>query len=540
MAPSRAELAPTDLDQGSFSDTPPWTIDDPRALVWRRGLAEVRARVVAEVPELTTPDRWPPGARLVTVTRRLGTAVGAWALREKRTGDTVSRAGISRRLRLAAERLGPTYIKLGQIISSGEGIFPPELVGEFALLRDKVPAEPFRVVREVIEADLGRPLDEVFRWVDRTPLAAASIAQVHAATLRTGEQVVVKVQRPTVARLVRDDLRVMAWLAPKLVGRIPIAALANPPALVELFAQTITEELDFRLEAENMLDVARTFAELGQRGYVIPRPHPTLVTPRVLVMERLDGFRFDDVVGMRGAGVDTEAVVRTGMIGFVEGAILHGIFHGDLHGGNLFVLPDGRTALLDFGITGRLDESKRIAFLRLLMAGSTNDLMAQLAALRDLGVLPPDADLEQVVRELRLDEPPVDPTAMSGEQLVGELQGIIKALLGLGAHMPKELMLFVKNMVFIDGAIATLAPDLDLFGEIAQLSLYFATRHGDRILADVGIDPRAVEVDLSGVKASFGVDDEVEGLTHRELRQRRETIRRNLAGRSRGRPRRRG
>ena len=189
----------------------------------------------------------------------------------------------------------------------------------------------------------------------------------------------------------------MAWLAPKLVGRIPIAALANPPALVELFAQTIAEELDFRLEAENMLDIARTFAELGQRGYVIPRPHPELVTPRVLVMERLDGFRFDDVVGMRDAGVDTEAVVRTGMIGFVEGAILHGIFHGDLHGGNLFVLPDGRTALLDFGITGRLDEVKRVAFLRLLMAGSVNDVMAQLAAMRDLGVLPPDADLEEVV-----------------------------------------------------------------------------------------------------------------------------------------------
>src|SRR5690606_27152109 len=129
-----------------------------------------------------------------------------------------------------------------------------------------------------------------------------------------------------------------------------------------------------------------------------PRPHPTLVTRRVLVMERLDGFRVDDVVGMRGAGVDTEAVVRTGMIGFLEGAILHGIFHGDLHGGNLLVLPDGRPALLDFGITGRLDEPRRIAFLRLLMAGSTNDLTGQLAALRDLGVLPPDADLDRVVR----------------------------------------------------------------------------------------------------------------------------------------------
>src|SRR5690606_18770216 len=104
-------------------------------------------------------------------------------------GGTVSRRGISRRLRRAAERLGPTYIKLGQIISSGEGIFPAELVDEFKLCRDQVPAEPFRVVREVIEGDLGRPLEEVFRWVDRTPLAAASIAQVHAATLRTGEAV---------------------------------------------------------------------------------------------------------------------------------------------------------------------------------------------------------------------------------------------------------------------------------------------------------------------------------------------------------------
>jgi ubiquinone biosynthesis protein len=537
MAAPPAPL-PTDLAHGSFSDTPPWTLDDPDDLAWRQGLAEVRARVVAEVPELTEPDRWPPAARLATVTWRLGNAVGRWALRERRVGDGASRTGISRRLRLAAERLGPTYIKLGQIISSGEGIFPPELVGEFAQLRDKVPAEPFRVVREVIEADLGRPLDDVFRWVDRTPLAAASIAQVHAATLRTGERVVVKVQRPTVARLVRDDLRVMAWLAPKLVGRIPIAALANPPALVELFAQTITEELDFRLEAENMLDIARTFVELDQRGYVIPRPHPTLVTERVLVMERLDGFRFDDVAGMRDAGVDTEAVVRTGMIGFVEGAILHGIFHGDLHGGNLFVLPDGRTALLDFGITGRLDDTKRVAFLRLLMAGSINDLMSQLAALRDLGVLPPDADLDRVVRELRLDQPPVDPTTMSGEQLVAELQWVIKALLGLGARMPKELMLFVKNMVFVDGAIATLAPDLDLFAEIAQLSLHFATRHGDRIMADVGIDPRTVEVDMSAVRASFGVEDDVEALTHRQLRDRRETVRRNLAA-SRGRPRRR-
>jgi ubiquinone biosynthesis protein len=315
------------------------------------------------------------------------------------------------------------------------------------------------------------------------------------------------------------------------VGRIPIAALANPPALVELFAETIAEELDFRLEAENMLDVARTFAELDQRTYVVPRPHPELVTRRVLVMERLDGFSFDDVAGMRGAGVDTEAVIRTGMIASMEGAILIGIFHGDLHGGNLFVLPDGRTALLDFGITGRLDEGRRLALLRLLMGGAGNDLRAQVAAVRDLGALPPDADIDQVIDQLGLDQTPVDPTTLTGDELVGELQAVIKALLGIGARFPKELMLFVKNLVFLDGAIARLAPDLDLIGQIAEMSIYFATRHGDRIAADVGIDPRGVDLDLSAVRATFGISDPEARLTHRDLRRRRETIRRNLVDR---------
>src|SRR5207244_4380472 len=206
--------------------------------------------------------------------------------------------------------------------------------------------------------------------------------------LLTGEHVVVKVQRPSVERLVRRDLAAMAWVAPLLVGRIPVSALANPPALVELFAETIVEELDFRLEAENMLDIAAVLARTDQRSLLVPRPHPTLVTRRVLVMERLDGFTFDDVDGMRAAGVDTSAVVRAGLVAFLEGAMLFGVFHGDLHGGNLFVRPDGRVALLDYGITGRLDENQRLAFLRLIMGAITNDARGQILAFRDLGALP--------------------------------------------------------------------------------------------------------------------------------------------------------
>lgn len=462
---------------------------------------------------------------MLKVVRHIGLALALWWLIERRQGETASRTGISRRLRKAAEALGPTYIKLGQIISSGEGIFPTELVEEFKLCRDRVPAETWDDVERVVVEDLGEPVDVLFSSFDRVPLAAASIAQVHRATLRTGEEVVVKIQRPKVATLVRQDLRVLAWAAPHLVGRIPIAALANPPALVEVFAETIAEELDFRLEAENMLDVAMSFAELGQRNYVIPRPHPELVTSRVLVMERLDGFAFDDVAGMQAAGLDTEKIVKTGMIGFMEGCMIHGIFHGDLHGGNLFVMPDGKTALLDFGITGRLGEARRQAFLRLLMGAAMNDVKAQVTALRDLGALPPDTDIDAVIADLGLDRPPVDPTTLSGDELVQEIQQTIKALLGYGARLPKELMLFVKNLVFLDGAIATLAPDLDLLGEITNISIHFAATHGERIAADIGIDPRNVEMDPDGLKAGLGLGDDVDKLTYRDLKERRELIR---------------
>ena len=515
---------PADLAVGTFSERAPWLVE-PAALRWRIGLERVRARTRAEVPRLTRARRVPPLRRLATTARHLGVPIAHWAVTDRRRSRVISRAGLSRRLREASERLGPTYIKLAQIISAGEGLFPEELVTELKRCRDRVPAEPWEDVRRVVEEELRRPLEEVFATFERTPLAAASIAQVHVATLVTGEEVVVKVQRPQVADLVRRDLAMMSWLAPALVGRIPVASLANPPALVELFADTISEELDFRLEAENMLDVARMLAELGQRQFLVPRPHPELVTRRLLVMERLSGFAFDDVAGMHGAGVDTEAVVRTGMIAFLEGAMLHGIFHGDLHGGNLFVQPDGRTALLDYGITGRLDEPRRLAFLRLLMASITNDVQTQLGALRDLGAIPADADLAAVTRDLRLDQPAVDPTSLTGDELVAELRRVVKALLGYGARLPKELMLFVKNLVFLDGAIATLAPDLDLFAEIGNVAAHFASAHGERLSHDIGLDPRAVEVDLTGVKAGFGVTPETEGLTYRELQQRRELIR---------------
>ena len=519
-----------DQHWGAFSSAAPWVLDRD-AIGWLPLAARLRTASQAEVPRLTKPSKLPPGTRVLTVAGRLGAALVPWAVRKRRgkyPSQEASRRDVSRRLRAAAEHLGPTYIKLGQIISSGDGLFPPELVGEFKLCRDRVAPESWDDVRLTVETDLGARIEDMFSFFDTTPIAAASIAQVHAATLRTGESVVVKVQRPSVSTLVRKDLRVMAWLAPHLVGRIPIAALANPPALVELFAETIVEELDFRIEAANMLDVAIVLKNLEQDRFVVPRPHPRLVTRRVLVMERLDGFNFDDVAGMQGAGIDTEAVIRSGMIAFMEGAMVEGVFHGDLHGGNMLVLADGRTALLDFGIVGRLSDERRLAFLRLMIGATTNDVRGQVAALRDLGALPRDTDLAAVIKDLGLDQPTIDPTSLTGEQLVKEVQRLVKALLGYGARLPKELMLYVKNMVFLDGAIARLAPELDILAEITNISILFAERHGERLGRELGVDTNSIAINLDSVKAGFGLQPTAESLTYRDLQARRELIQKRM------------
>lgn len=521
---------PSDLSWGNFSDSGPWVVDRD-TIAWSQVAIALRAAAQKEVPFLIRARRIPPLGRLLVVVAQIGWALLPWFIQKKRNKFSTpedSRTYMSLRLRKAIEKLGATYIKLAQIISSGEGLFPTELVNEFKKCRDQVPPQPWNTVKLIVEQDLGARLEDVFANFEQQSLAAASIAQVHRATLLTGEDVVVKVQREQVSELVRRDLRVMAWIAPFMIGRIKVAALANPPALVELFAETIVEELDFRMESSNMIDVAIMLHDLNQDSYIVPRPHPILVKRRVLVMERLQGFNFDDVEGMQAAGIDTEQVIKAGMISFMEGALIHGIFHGDLHGGNLFVLSDGRTALLDFGIVGRLSTKRRLAFMRLMLGATTNDLHSQVSALRDLGALPSDTDIDAVIRDLGLDKPTIDPTSLDGEELVAEVQRIVKALLAYGAKLPKELMLYVKNMVFLDGAIARLAPDLDIIGELTNISMTFMQRHGARLSEELGVDMNTVEIDMGSLKAGLGVDESTESMTYRQLQERRDLIQKRM------------
>ena len=520
--------SPKDTTWGSFSNRAPWNLNEQECLDFDAKTNEIRAEVHYEASKLLEKKHFVPIGRMIVAVLRIGVAVSSWYIFDKRKGREKSYKSISRKLRKQFVHLGSTYIKLGQIISSGEGLFPNELVDEFKLLRDQVEPEKYFDIKNVIEKDFGRPLETIFSSFNKQPLAAASIAQVHEATLITGEKVVVKVQRPQVNALVKKDIKALTWLAPKMVGRIPVTALANPPALVEVFCETISEELDFRLEAQSMLEVARVFVQTNQNSIVVPRPYISMVTKRVLVMEQMYGFALDDVDSIRAADIDTKEFLRAGLISFLEGALIYGVFHGDLHGGNLFVQTDGKTALFDFGITGHFNELQRKAFMRLIIAGMSGDIEQQLVALLDLGAFPKDTNLKEVMDDLGLNDPVKDPVKMSSDQLTDELKNLTKKLLGYGAHAPKELLLFVKNLMFLDGATGALAPDLDILGEISHVYTYFMSEYGAKIFEDLQIDGDELKFDKNALLDSMRVEDKVDTHTYQQLRTRREIIKKRM------------
>lgn len=501
----------SDEHVGAFTPTGPWIVV-PEQMAWRRGIDDLRASAQARVPDLIRPRRLPP-AHGLKVAARLARAVAPPVLRyRKRLRQPEAQQALAGNLRVAFESLGTTFIKLGQLVASSDGMLPDILVQEFKLCRDRVPAEPFSHVRAVVEEDLGRPFEEIFASFDPVPMAAASIAQVHTARLRTGEEVVVKVQRPRIDRIVPSDIATMAWIIPIVEKRARNASFANLRAYVELFAETIVEELDFRLEAQNMLDIAQVLARTDQRAVVVPRPHPELVTRRVLVMERLHGFGIDEEAAMIEAGVDPSPVFRTLMVSFLEGAMIHGVFHGDLHGGNMLVTHDGRPALLDFGITGRLSEQKRAALLGLMMTMTTQDGRAVLRFFRDLGGFPPHADLDRIADEIDMDGLMAqNPAEIAPEQMALQMRETMNRLVAHGAHLPKEMFLYMKCMVYLNGAIAALAADIDMFSEMGHVYETFTGAHGDYI-ETVGVDrealPRGAEGLAEMMRRQSGIDSE--------------------------------
>ena len=366
----------------------------------------------------------------------------------------------ARALRLAFEDLGPAYVKLGQMIASSPTAFPKETTDEFARCLDNVRPLPSSVVRAVIEEDLGRPPRELFASFDDTPLASASIAQVHAATLGTGEHVVVKVQRPGVRRRIEADLALMgtvAWIgerASKLVRR------ANLRGIVADFRRTIREELDFELEADHVEEFNALLArERIDHLAAAPRIHRALSTKRVLVMERLFGCRIDDKPGVDARITDPVEMLRATSQVFWSCVLLGGFFHGDVHAGNIMILDDGRLGYLDFGIFGRFSDDHRAAladWVGALVSGNGEQIARSLAATGALGeravwtdFVADCTDAFLPMRALTVDKPEM-------------LEAFYPKLLAMAERhdlrLPQEFVLILKQLTYFGRYVMIHAP----------------------------------------------------------------------------------
>lgn len=362
-------------------------------------------------------------------------------------------------LRRAFADLGPTYVKLGQLIASSPGLFPVALAEELRRLLDSVPPEPVSRVRAVIEHDLGAPVEVLFLRFDDEPVAAASIAQVHHAVLTDGTEVAVKVRRPRLRRTVERDLRLLKLLA-AVLGRLGPISLANPGAVVDDLATTLCSELDFRLEAAAMVRFEGNLRRNPTNDrVVVPRPIEGLVSRRVLVMTYLHGTPIDDISTLRAAGHDLEEVLRCGVRAWVEAALVHGEFHGDVHAGNLFVTPEGGLAMLDFGIVGQLDtHTRRVLRTTLPALVVDRDFERAVGAIFELGISTRAPDLSGAALDLEALVAPLLERSLA-EISYGDLFAqVVRVATRYEVRLPRELVLVIKQLVYFERYSKLLAP----------------------------------------------------------------------------------
>jgi ubiquinone biosynthesis protein len=376
--------------------------------------------------------------------------------------EEVERLTRAQRVRLVLEELGPTFIKLGQVLSTRPDLVPPDLVHELEKLQKQVPPFPFAQAREIIETELHRPLHEIYERFDETPLAAASIGQVHRATLRDGDEVVVKVQRPGIRRTIEVDLEILLHLAVLAERHLEGARLHRPTKIVEEFARVIEQELDYAAEAAHLERFASQF--IDDPTMYVPKVYRDATTSRVLTMEYVAGVHPTDVNVLRNAGLNPKLVVARGANLILKQVFEHGFFHADPHPGNIFVLPGDVICYLDFGMMGRLDLRLREEIADLIYGVVARDPPKATAALlrlaeHDLDVEPDARHIERDVAEF------LDRHLVSRLQQL-DLSKLLQQLLDLVSkhrlRIPADLVMMLKAVGTVEGLGLMLDPDFDM------------------------------------------------------------------------------
>ncbi len=375
-------------------------------------------------------------------------------------------------LRQTFERLGATYIKLGQFIASSPSLFPPDYVEEFEKCLDRTDPLPYAEIARVIQRELGRKPEEIFESFDREPLASASIAQVHAARLKNGQDVVVKVQKPGVDDVLLTDLNFLFVAAKLLEFLAPGFARTSLSNIISDVQKTMLEECDFLKEAANIDEFRRFLDQAGITDAAAPRVYREQTSLRVLTMERFYGAPLTDLESIRRYSQNPEQTLVNALNTWFASLMLCNFFHADVHAGNLMALEDGRIGFIDFGIVGRIKKETWLSMNSLMEAMGREDYRLMATSLAGIGATDEQIDVNRFAADLealftRLNDVAVDARGEMALLDERELNRVMIQMVEIGERhglrFPREFALLMKQMLYFDRYIRILAPGMDLF-----------------------------------------------------------------------------
>lgn len=381
------------------------------------------------------------------------------------TENEYVKLSIGERLRLALEELGPTFIKLGQVISTRPDLFSKEIINELEKLQYAVQPLSFTDIRPVIENEFDDKLENIYSEFTEKPLAAASIAQVHLARLNSGKQVVVKVQRPGIERLIDLDLKILKDLAFFIDNHTQYGKLYDFSKMVKEFENTLKNELNFRVEGENAETFRRNFSK--DKDILVPSISWIHTTRRVLTMEYIDGIRLSDFEALEKAGIDHKLIARKLAASIFNQILRDGFFHGDPHPGNIMVLPDNTIVFLDLGMVGKLSEERKLQFLRILIGIASQNSKLIVEALMELNALTARVNTNKLEKEFDAIRNNYFAHELNKIKIGELLNEIFRIAFSYKIMLPSEFTILAKSLITMEGLVEKLDPQLSVL-EIAE------------------------------------------------------------------------
>ena len=366
---------------------------------------------------------------------------------------------LEKRLRLTLERLGPTFIKLGQVLSVRPDLMPKSYIQELEKLQDNVPPFSYSIAREQIKKELGKEIEELFSSFEKEPIASASISQVHKATIKHGKTVAVKIQRPNVGEIMQTDVEIMLHIAKMLEKRVPKIRKFSPVKIIEEFSKWTEKELDFNKEAANAQKFGRNFA--GSATVKIPEVYSSLTTSKIFTMEFVEGVELHNFKEIKRQKINLKQVINNGFEAILTQVFVHGFFHADPHPGNILITKDKKIAFVDFGIVGHFDEALKSKSIDLFYGIISNDPEKAVDAL--IGIsgasIENEEELKYEVSDLL---EPLQSKDLSSIKVSKVLEEIMSIALNYGVKVPMPFVLFGKTIITLEGIALEFDPKFSI------------------------------------------------------------------------------